>query len=209
VKPEEPVELLEGLNVSRETERLLLKFVDLVAKWTARINLISGNSLGAIWSRHVLDSAQLFTLAPSWCRNWVDLGSGAGFPAMIISLLAQDQGRPIEVTMVESDQRKAAFLRTAARELGIAPQIVAGRIEQLPSLQADILSARALAGLPILLHYAQLHLQPTGVTLFPKGRSALEEIAIARKSWQFDLVVYPSITDPDAQILKIEKIAHV
>ena len=201
--------LLPGMCVSRETERLLLDFVELVAKWTKRINLVSAQSLGDIWSRHVLDSAQLYALAPKSTQHWADLGSGAGFPGIVVSLLALGQARPLRVTLVESDQRKATFLRAAARDLGITPQIIAARIEQLPSLQADVVSARALAALPVLLGYAHLHLNPSGLALYPKGRSVSDEIVRARAHWHFDLVTTPSITDPAAQILQIENIAHV
>lgn len=201
--------LLPGLSVSRETEQLLLHFVELVTKWTKRINLVSAQSLSDIWSRHVLDSAQLYVLSPKSTQHWADLGSGAGFPGIVVSLLALGQNRPLRVTLLESDQRKATFLRAAARELGIAPHIIAARIEHVPSLQADIVSARALAALPLLLGYAHLHLHPSGLALYPKGRSVADEIALARADWHFDLVATPSITDPAAQILQIENIAHV
>ena len=201
--------LLPGICVSRETEFRLRQFVALVEKWTARINLVSPSSLENIWSRHVLDSAQLYRYTPDNALHWADLGSGAGFPGMVICILAQDRPIPLQVTLVESDLRKATLLRTAARELGINPQIISSRIEQMPSIQADVLSARALAALPALLGYADRHLSKKGVGLFPKGRTAGDEITASRALWRFDLTSHPSMTDPEARVLQIENISHV
>lgn len=201
--------LLAGIDVSRETEVLLCRFVDLVEKWTARINLVSGNSLVDIWTRHVLDSAQLYRFVPDGAQHWADLGSGAGFPGLVICILSRDRPEVLHMTLVESDQRKAAFLRTAARELGLAPKVIAARIEHIQGLQADVLSARALGPLAQLLNHADRHLSKTGVALFPKGRSAAAEIDRARRDWRFDLRSYPSMTDAEAQILQIGNIAHV
>ena len=203
------IALLPGVDVSRETELRLRQFVGLVEKWTTRINLVSAKSLSDIWSRHVLDSAQLYRLAPDKTQHWVDLGSGAGFPGVVISILAQDRIRPLRMTLVESDQRKAAFLRSAARDLGIGLQILTSRIEQTPGLNADVLSARALGALPVLLSYADRHLSKSGTALFPKGRSAPDEIVAAKADWRFHVVSHPSMTDPDAQILQVENVVHV
>ena len=115
----------------------------------------------------------------------------------------------MRMTLVESDQRKAAFLRSAARDLGIRPQILTSRIEQTLGLNADVLSARALGALPALLGYADRHLSKTGTALFPKGRSVPEEIVAAKAHWRFHVVLHPSMTDPDAQILQVENVVHV
>ena len=203
------VTLLPGLFVSRETEAALRHLVGLVAKWTPRINLVSAQGLSNIWARHVLDSAQLFMLAPRGPVRWVDLGSGGGFPGLVLNLLALDRADSTTFTFVESDKRKAAFLQVAAGELGLKPTILTTRIEDTTSLHADILSARALGPLTALLGHADRHLVKSGFALFPKGRTANAEVELAKQKWSFDLAISPSMTDPDAQILRIENISHV
>jgi 16S rRNA (guanine527-N7)-methyltransferase len=201
--------LLPDLNVSRETEALLRQFVALLGKWTVRINLISNSGLIDVWARHILDSAQLFRFAPAGPVHWADVGSGGGFPGIVICILAKESPHPFRVTLVESDQRKAAFLRVAAHELGLAPRILSSRIEDMPPLHVDVLSARALGPLSALLGYAERHLSRTGMAVFPKGRTAPAEIEAARQSWHFDLAASASMTDPEAQILRIQNISHV
>lgn len=194
------------LGVSRETLQKLEHFADLVAKWTRRINLIAPSSIDGIWNRHILDSAQLVRHAPANATSWIDLGSGAGFPGLVIAALWSETNPQGHVTLVESDQRKAAFLRQAARELALAVTIHTTRAESLPPTNADILSARALAPLVNLLPLAARHLAPTGIAIFPKGRNAAAEIEEARKSWRFDLAIRDSVTDHEGRILRIERI---
>lgn len=195
-------------DVSRETEERLAAFAALVARWTPRINLVSPATIPELATRHIADSAQLFPLAgPNW-RHWADLGSGGGFPGIVIAILARDTRPDARITLVESDRRKSAFLQTAARELGLPVTVHAARAETLPPLGADILSARALAPLSQLLPLALRHLAPGGRALFPKGRRAAEEVDEARRTWSFQLRTHPSQTDPQARILDIEGLAH-
>lgn len=201
--------LLPGQNVSRETEAKLRHLVKLVEKWTTRINLVSAKSIDHIWTRHILDSLQLFRFLPIGATHWADLGSGGGFPGLVISIIAEELAEDLRVTLVESDQRKAAFLRTAAMDLGLLVDIRTTRIESTEPLGADVLSARALGPLPQLLGYASTHLSASGIGLFLKGRSVAEEIDAARLDWRFDLIAHPSMTDAEAQILRIENIIHV
>lgn len=203
------VTLLPGLDVSRETEQALRDLVELVQKWTRRINLVSRHSMADIWNRHVLDSAQLIRLVPEMVSHWVDLGSGGGFPGLVLGILARENHRIAQLTLVESDQRKATFLRAAGHELGIPLRVVTSRIEVTPPLAASILSARALGPLKDLLQHASRHLDKNGTALFLKGKSAESEIIAARTDWEFDLATTPSLTDPGAQILQIKDIAHV
>ena len=200
-------ESLPQLDVSRETYERLRTLEALTAKWTERINLISRTTRTQIWTRHIVDSAQLLPLAPRDATFWTDLGSGGGFPGLVLGCLLADrpEGR---IVLIESDQRKCAFLRTAKRELGIPAQVLAQRIEQAPPARAQVLTARALAPLSDLLSHAERHLAPGGCALFPKGRTASAEIADARRSWVFDCDETPSITDPDATLLRIERIAR-
>lgn len=198
---------LPRLDVSRETIDRLRALEALTAKWTERINLISRTTRDDIWTRHIIDSVQIFPLAPAAARHWVDLGSGGGFPGLVLACLLadRDSGR---ITLIESDQRKCAFLRTAVRDLTLPATILARRIEEVPPTGADVLTARALAPLIDLLPFAERHLTPMGVAVFPKGRNAEREIDTARTRWAFDCTAIPSITDPSATLLRLERIAR-
>ena len=197
------------VHVSRETADRLSRFAALVARWTPHINLIAPSTVPEIESRHIRDSAQLLSFAPPGWTHWADLGSGGGFPGIVIAILADELHPGARVALVDSDQRKAAFLQSAIRDLGLRARVLTGRAETLPPLGADVLSARALAPLPQLLPLAARHLAPGGRALFPKGRRAQEEITAARAAWHFNLATHPSSTDPDARILQIEGVTHV
>ncbi|MDM7968130.1 MAG: 16S rRNA (guanine(527)-N(7))-methyltransferase RsmG [Paracoccaceae bacterium] len=199
----------EQLNVSRETFARLEIFVDLLEKWTPKINLISKGSVPAIWSRHVIDSMQVYRHGPETFDHWVDLGSGGGLPGLVIAIMAAENPAQKMVTLVESDGRKAAFLRTALRETAVPGRVVCERIEALPPQKADIVSARALADLGVLLGYAQQHLSAGGVALFSKGVSWEKEVELARGEWSFDLQVLKSETEEGSVILRIGDIARV
>ncbi|MEQ5828212.1 16S rRNA (guanine(527)-N(7))-methyltransferase RsmG [Sulfitobacter sp. NFXS29] len=195
------------LNVSRETFDKLETFAELVRKWNPKINLVSKNSLDDLWQRHILDSVQVFELAQG-SGHWVDLGSGGGFPGIVVAILNQEV-QNFRITMVESDQRKCAFLRTAIRELGLTASVQTERIEKLDGLEADVLSARALADLTQLLDFAELHLNSDGTALFPKGQNWESEDSDAKQVWSYALEAVESKTNPAAAILKIEEIARV
>lgn len=199
---------LDGLNVSRETTDLLTQFSELVERWTVRINLISKASVDGIWERHVADSAQLFELAPEF-EHWVDLGSGGGFPGIVIAIIAKEARPEGRITLVESDLRKATFLRTAIRELGLNAKVIAERIEELPPLGADVLSARALADLPALLEFTELHLAKSGTAIFPKGQNWRKEDEAARQLWSYSLDPVKSKTSAEAAILLIKDVSRV
>lgn len=197
-----------NLNVSRETHERLEAFSALVEKWTTKINLISKASVPHLWNRHIIDSAQVFDVAPK-AGHWVDIGSGGGFPGIVIAILAQGAVTPLKMTLIESDQRKCAFLRTAFRELSLDGTVICGRIEEVPPQSADILSARALSDLSKLLEFADRHLDPKGVGLFPKGESWQKEHAAAQANWTYHLEAVPSTTNSAAAVLKIKDINHV
>ncbi|SLN30922.1 16S rRNA (guanine(527)-N(7))-methyltransferase RsmG [Roseisalinus antarcticus] len=199
---------LPGLDVSRETRAKLVKLETLVRKWTKRINLIAPASVADIWTRHILDSAQLFSIAPPH-THWADLGSGGGFPGLVIAILRQEKMPDAHMDLVESDQRKATFLRTATRELDLPVTTHTARIEELEPLNAPIVSARALASLPDLLSHACRHLSADGTALFLKGRNRAEEISAARRDWDFAMTETRSMTDPEAAVLRIERITRV
>ena len=199
---------LVELDVSRETTDRLRALERLLVKWNPAINLVSKATLPQAWDRHILDSAQIYQLAPP-SSHWVDLGSGGGFPGLVIACLATELRPELKVTLVESDQRKATFLRQAARELSLNTAVISARIEAVDPLAADILSARALAPLTDLLAFADRHMRPEGTALFPKGVSWRDEVARAQEGWHFDSVTHPSATDPNGAILAVKAIRHV
>lgn len=181
----------------------------MVRQWNPRINLVSRGDLAQIESRHLKDSTQLLRLAPNDARHWADLGSGGGFPGLVVAAMAAQFRPALQLTLVEADQRKAAFLASYARRAGLTVRVISERIENTPPLGADVISARALAPLVRLIGLAAPHLAPGGICLFPKGASWSQEVDAARSLWQFRVEGFPSVTDPAAAILKIGGVARV
>ncbi len=199
-----PRDFAERTGVSRETLAALERYAALLAAWQRRINLVSAVSLTELWWRHMLDSAQLHPLLPPGARILLDIGSGAGFPGLVLAAM----GVPT-VHLVESDQRKAAFLREAGRVA--APgrvRVHAVRVERLTPFAADVVTARAVAPLPALLPLVAPFLAPHTVCLFPKGARADEELTAAAKEWTMRVARVASVTEPGATILKLDRIAR-
>lgn len=196
-------------GVSRETSERLYLLEDLIKKWNPVINLVSKGSLTEICSRHILDSVQLFHLVTLREGIWCDMGSGGGFPGLVIAAFARESGYQLDITLIESDGRKATFLREAARQLDVNVIVLNQRIEHVAPLSADVLSARALAPLSKLCEFAERHMAKEGIALFPKGANHAEEVSKARLDWDFDLKCHPSKTDPMAAILELRNIQHV
>jgi len=190
------------------TERLQV-FVGLLVKWNAAVNLVSPASLKDVWIRHVADSAQVLDFAPVRRKRWLDLGSGAGFPGVVVSLISADTENPVDITLVESDQRKAAFLSTVSRETCVPMDVQATRIEVVSPQNADVVSARALAPLVKLCAFADRHLAPDGTALFLKGGHFGAEIKEARRVWSFALDVRASTTDPTGAVLIMKDLRRV
>jgi 16S rRNA (guanine527-N7)-methyltransferase len=195
------VDPLEG--VSRETLQKLSLYVDLLGKWTQKINLVAPSTLPTVWERHIRDSAQLLDLVDVRAGHWVDLGSGGGLPGVVVAIIAAERAPALRFTCVESDQRKGIFLETVSRETGVPISLITDRVERVLPLNADVLSARALAPLDRLLDFAERHLAVGGVALFQKGAQHEKERIIAEKRWRFDGQVSKSFTDPAAVIYKI------
>ncbi|WP_251374154.1 16S rRNA (guanine(527)-N(7))-methyltransferase RsmG [Ponticoccus alexandrii] len=173
------------------------------------INLVSPNTLPTLVERHFRDSAQIFILARRDWRRWTDLGSGGGFPGLVVAILAAGAGLQGRVTLVESDQRKATFLRTVARETGVPADVQACRIEALAPQASDVISARALAPLPDLFSIAHPHLAQNAMALFHKGAGWKKELEQARAEWRFDAKSHTSETNPEAVILEVRELSHV
>ncbi|UWS79596.1 16S rRNA (guanine(527)-N(7))-methyltransferase RsmG [Phaeobacter sp. G2] len=200
--------LLDQLNVSRETIERLEKFEEVLLKWNPRINLVSKSSLTDLWQRHIVDSVQVFTCVEDAGQSWVDIGSGGGFPGIVVAIMAAERSPKTKVTLIESDQRKSAFLRTAARECGVSISVLTERIEQAVQQNADILSARAVADLDALLEFSQRHLAVDGTAVFPKGVNWKKEVDKAAQRWRFDVEPITSLTETEAVILKIKGVAR-
>ncbi|MGI3164200.1 16S rRNA (guanine(527)-N(7))-methyltransferase RsmG [Pseudooceanicola sp. 200-1SW] len=196
-------------NVSRETLQRLDIYAELLTRWNPKINLVSKSTIPDLWSRHLLDSVQVADLAPDSYAHWVDLGSGGGFPGLVVAILAAERQPEASFTLIESDQRKCAFLRSVARECGLKLAILTKRIESAPPQGADVLSARALTQLDGLLGFAERHLAPGGVALFPKGARWREEVQAAEAHWRFSCDAVASTTEAEAVILKIGGIERV
>jgi 16S rRNA (guanine527-N7)-methyltransferase len=193
-------------DVSRETSDALQAFEALVRRWNPAINLVSKASLDNIHDRHPVDSMQIYSFLPESAKLWVDLGSGGGFPGLVIAVMARADRPNLQIVLVESDARKATFLRQAAQTLDLKVHVLNERSESLPAQQADVLSARALAPLTALLGHAERHLRPGGLGIFPKGERYAEEIAVAEKTWSFALTTQPSLSEPGSAILMIRDI---
>lgn len=200
---------MSALNVSRETMEKLEHYLEMLKKWNPAINLVAKSTIEDAWTRHFVDSIQVFQHAPDNWRHWADFGSGGGFPGAVIAILAGANEASRQVTLVESDQRKAAFLRSVLRETSSPGTVAAKRVEAIPSLSADVVSARALADLTKLLEFADLHCAENSTYLFPKGANWQKEVLLAEESWSFDYTAITSGTDPNAIILKIGGLARV
>lgn len=198
-EPLDPAAFARQADVSRETLDRLKSYAALLGKWAPRINLVGRSTLPDLWRRHMLDSAQLFPLIPRTARNLVDLGSGAGFPGLVLAIM----GAP-DVHLIESNAKKCAFLREVARETGADVTIHTTRIEAGLSLKADVVTARALAPLPILMEYAKPYLTPSSVCFFLKGSGVEEELTGLCKIWNIREHRYPSVTDSEGVVLRVE-----
>ena len=204
-EPFGPEEFAAATGVSRETLARLKAYVGLLTDWNARHNLVSKASLDEVWQRHIWDSAQLIPLIPPEAKTLADLGSGAGFPGLVLAVLLQER---VTVTLFEATRKKAEFLRTVADRLGLTVAVRAERIEEAERAIFDVLTARACAPLPELLEYAQHFAGPKTVCLFLKGQNVGIELTEARKSWRMKVREHSSVTHPFGVVLEIRELGH-
>lgn len=199
-------DVLERLHVSRESGERLETYVRLLEQWQARINLIGPATRDDIWTRHIADALQLLPLLPQDVRKLADLGSGAGIPGLILGI-----AQPLEVHLFESNLKKSAFLREAARQTRAKAHIHSIRIEEAGSIAetigAQAVTARALAPLPRLLDYAAAFLENGAIGYFHKGQDVDAELTDATKSWKMQVEKHPSMTDSRGVILVVKE-AH-
>lgn len=198
----------ERVHVSRETIHRLERYAALLIEWQARFNLIGPASLPELWTRHFLDSAQLLSLIPPDAKRLIDIGSGAGFPALALAILLMD--RPgFEVVLIESTQKKCRFLETVISETGAPARVHCGRAETAALPKADVITARACASLRELLDYAVRFVGRQTVCLFPKGRSFQDELTDACRFWKMRYDLVDSQTDPQSRIIVIRSLTRV
>ncbi|WP_340109832.1 16S rRNA (guanine(527)-N(7))-methyltransferase RsmG [Pikeienuella sp. HZG-20] len=208
------VEIGAGLRVSRETFERFEVYAQLLARWNKKINLVSAATIKDLWTRHIVDCAQIERLAPSDAKTWVDLGSGAGLPGLLVAAIRHEAAQPIRMHLIDSDSRKAAFIAEAARAMGISVSIDTNRLgahETNPQQREtfDVVSARALAPLPRLLEYAEPFIGPSTICLFPKGKARESEIMAATQAFHMNMDEIPSITDGEGAILRIKELSRV
>lgn len=205
IRIENAADFARVLSVSHETLEKLELYAQLLVKWQKAVNLVAPVTIPQIWQRHFADSAQLLRLAPT-AKIWVDLGSGGGFPALVIAIMMANQ-KGCCVHLIESNARKCAFLCEVVRQTAAPARVHNARIAEIAASgavpAADVVTARALAPLDALLELALPFLGNASAALFMKGREAGVEIAEARKRWVFDVKIHPSISDAEGQILEI------
>lgn len=194
-------------NVSRETTEMLHHYEALLERWTRKINLIAPSTIDDIWTRHIEDCACAVQHVQNPSGHWVDVGSGGGLPGLVSAILYR--AYPVKWTLVESDKRKCAFLRTVVRELALNVHIAAERFEEISLVPPDILSARALADLNKLLDMTSAYHHSGCTFLFMKGRAWREELQVAEQRFQFSLEVHPSVTDTDSATLLISNVQRL
>jgi len=198
-----PEEFERTMSVSRETLARLKIFVSLLDDWNARHNLVSRASLADVWRRHILDSAQLIDFVPDAASKLVDLGSGAGFPGLILGVLLQGRS-DFHIVLYEATRKKCQFLAAAAERIGINVEVRNSRIEDAPPEIFDLVTARACAPLPRLLLYAHRFQGPRTRNLFLKGQNVGSELTEAHRYWKMSVEKYPSRSDPSGTVMVVE-----
>ena len=193
-------------NVSRETYEKLEKYVELVLKWQKSVNLISKNTIGQIWERHICDSVQLINVIDTSKTKFFDIGSGAGFPGIVIAILLSELNPSAVVELVESDMKKCLFLREVKRQLGLNIIVTNERIEKLDDSKYEIITTRALASLDKLFNYVHRFCDVDTKLIFPKGESFESELEEAQANWKFDYKIEQSKTNDKAVMLIISNL---
>lgn len=205
MQPDSEAAFLDGIAADEGERARFATFDRLLLETAAHTNLVARSSIPARWQRHYADSAQLLPCIPAAAGTLLDIGSGAGFPGIVLAILATARRPALRITLCDSVGKKASFLRKAVDGLELAnAEVIEGRIEALaPARRFDAITARAVTALPDLLALAAPRLAAGGLMVFPKGRRAQEEVDAARERWSFDVEQVPSGTDPSARILLI------
>jgi 16S rRNA (guanine527-N7)-methyltransferase len=197
-----PLDFSNETRVTRETLSRLFTYVNLLTKWNERLNLVAPSTIPDVWRRHILDSAQLAPLIPPDAATIVDLGSGAGFPGLVLAIMLADSPG-LTVHLVESTQKKCRFLEAVIAATGAPARVHPVRAEDLKGLKTDVVTARALAPLDRLFPLAHPFFGPGTIALFLKGRSLNDELTLATKSWRLAATPIPSRSDPSGFVLRV------
>ena len=190
-------------NVSRETFDKLKHYQSMLIEWQDKFNLVSSSTLEDAWNRHFLDSAQLFSLIPNQAKILYDFGSGAGFPGMVLAIMANEKMPNLQVSLIESTTKKTLYLNAVKAETNTNVTILNDRIEKLRLPQADVITSRAMASLTELLGYAYRFCKKESLCIFPKGKKYAEELAEAHKHWKFKCQIIASSQSDEGKILVI------
>lgn len=198
--------LLNKLCVSRETCDLLRLYYDMLISWNKKINLVSRKSINTSWNRHFLDSAQLWLYLPEKASIWLDFGSGAGFPGLVIAFISKELKPDLKIILVEKNKKKAFFLIEVVNKFDLNVEILSKNVETIKPQKADVITSRAFGKLDHLLKISYKHQNKDTTALFPKGISFKEEIIISKKNWSYELEKIKNIIDNNSFILKIRKL---
>ncbi len=199
-------EFVKSLNVSRETLNGFYEYETLLTKWNEKINLVSKNTLVDIWERHFLDSGQIIKHVEVSGKRWVDVGSGAGFPGLVVALLLRDRKIDCDLVVVEKNSKKVFFLNEVIRKLNLSVEVVNDKIDNLEPLNADILTARAFSELNNLIEIAFRHRKKEGICLFLKGENYRIELDKTLNYWFFDYDIVDSLSSSSGKIIRVKKI---
>ena len=199
-------EFVKSLNVSRETLNGFYEYETLLSKWNEKINLVSKKTLVDIWERHFLDSGQIIKHVEVSGKRWVDVGSGAGFPGLVVALLLRDRKIDCDLVLVEKNSKKGFFLNEVIRKLNLSVEVVNDNIDNLEPLNADILTARAFSELNNLMEIAFRHRKKEGICLFLKGENYRNELDKTLNNWFFDYDIVGSLSSPSGNIIRVKKI---
>ena len=199
-------EFIKSLNVSRETLKGFYEYKTLLFKWNKKINLVSKNTLLDIWERHFLDSGQIINHVEASGKRWVDVGSGAGFPGLVVALLLRDRKIDCDLVLVEKNPKKGFFLNEVIRKLNLSVEVVNDNIDTLEPLNADILTARAFSELNNLIEIAFRHRKKEGICLFLKGENYRIELDKTLNYWFFDYDIVDSLSSSSGKIIRVKKI---
>lgn len=197
----------EEYSVSRETFEQLKNYQSLLNEWQEKFNLVSNASLEDAWNRHFLDSVQLFDYIPKAAKSLADFGSGAGFPGMVLAIMAKEKTPYLKVSLIESIQKKTLYLKEVSQQTNTPVVIINDRIEKLKPQKFDVITSRAMTALNDLLGYAYPFCQKETVCIFPKGKNYSAELAEAHKHWHFKCRIEPSRISEEGRILIVTNIA--
>ena len=198
--------LVEKIGVSRETCENMRLYYNLLFQWNKKINLVSRKSIDSSWTRHFLDSAQLWFSLPKGVNTWLDFGSGAGFPGLVISTIAKELKPDLRVILVEKNRKKGHFLEAVVEKLSLNATVICSRIEEIEPQKVDVISARAVGRLKSLIEVAYTHRNDKTIGFFPKGKKYRAELEESLQYWIFEVRQVTNLFEKDSPILEIRNI---